>query len=64
MLATDLGLCQLLIEFFGRLFVLLPSQLSPLLSLVDRGLGGHPDGLFGSAARFRKYERRIREVEY
>lgn len=51
-LATDLGFCQLLIELFGRLFVFLPSQLCPLLSLVDRGLGGHPDGLFGSAANF------------
>lgn len=50
--STNVGyLChsQLLVEFFGRPLVLIPGQLCPFLGVVNCGLGGHPDGLLGSA---------------
>lgn len=40
---------QLHVEFLGRLLMLLPGELCPLLSLVDRIFGRHPDGMLGSA---------------
>lgn len=52
--STNVGyLCrsELLVEFFGRPLVLISSFLCPLLSVVNRSLGGHPDGQLGSAEK-------------